>query len=100
MAIQITIQTTVNAAVEKVWAFWILPEHITKWNNASTNWHTPIAISDTQTKVITTFYSHNSFPLNLMIPIIKKMLKKDIAENASNLKKCWKANRILFLQQS
>jgi len=45
------------------------------------------AISDTQTKFTTTFYSSNPFPMNLMIPMIKNMLKKDMDENASNLKK-------------
>ena len=42
----ITIETTINAPVEKVWKFWTLPEHITKWNNASDDWHTPKAEND------------------------------------------------------
>ncbi len=45
------------------------------------------AISDNQTKVVTIFYSHTPFPMNLIIPIIKKMLTKDMAENSMNLKK-------------
>jgi uncharacterized protein YndB with AHSA1/START domain len=45
------------------------------------------AISETQTKFTTTFYSSNPFPMNLMIPMIKKMLQKDMDENAANLKK-------------
>jgi uncharacterized protein YndB with AHSA1/START domain len=45
------------------------------------------AISATQTKFTTSFYSSNPFPMNLMIPIIKNMLKKDMDENAANLKK-------------
>jgi uncharacterized protein YndB with AHSA1/START domain len=45
------------------------------------------AISETQTKFTTTFYSFNPFPMNLMIPMIKKMLQKDMDENAANLKK-------------
>lgn len=45
------------------------------------------AISDTQTKFTTTFYSSNPFPMNLMIPMLKKMLQKDIDENSANLKK-------------
>ncbi len=28
-------EATVNAPVEKVWAYWSAPEHITKWNAAS-----------------------------------------------------------------
>jgi uncharacterized protein YndB with AHSA1/START domain len=42
----ITVETTVNAPVEKVWEFWTKPEHITKWNNASDDWHTPRAEND------------------------------------------------------
>ncbi len=42
----ITIENTVNAPVEKVWAYWSKPEHITKWNNASDDWHTPWAKND------------------------------------------------------
>ena len=42
----ITVQTTVNAPVEKVWKLWTGPEHITKWNNASDDWHTPRASND------------------------------------------------------
>jgi uncharacterized protein YndB with AHSA1/START domain len=42
----ITIQNTVNAPVEKVWKLWSGPEHITKWNNASPDWHTPRAEND------------------------------------------------------
>ncbi len=42
----ITVENTVKAPVEKVWQFWTLPEHITKWNNASDDWHTPYAEND------------------------------------------------------
>ncbi|WP_153797636.1 SRPBCC family protein [Foetidibacter luteolus] len=42
----ITVENTVNAPVEKVWEFWTKPEHITKWNNASDDWHTPRAEND------------------------------------------------------
>lgn len=42
----ITVEATVNAPIEKVWKFWTSPEHITKWNNASDDWHTPYAESD------------------------------------------------------
>jgi uncharacterized protein YndB with AHSA1/START domain len=44
--IQITIQATVDAPVEKAWNYWTSPEHITKWNNASADWHTPWAKND------------------------------------------------------
>lgn len=42
----ITIETNVNAPVEKVWDCWIKPEHITQWNHASDDWHSPWAKAD------------------------------------------------------
>lgn len=42
----ITVETTVEAPVEKVWKFWTGPKHIEKWNNASDEWHTPHAEND------------------------------------------------------
>jgi uncharacterized protein YndB with AHSA1/START domain len=44
--ILITIENTVNAPVEKIWQYWTGPEHITQWNNASDDWHTPRAEND------------------------------------------------------
>ena len=44
--INITVATTVNAPVVKVWEFWTNPKHITNWNNASDDWHTPRAEND------------------------------------------------------
>jgi uncharacterized protein YndB with AHSA1/START domain len=35
----ITIETLVNAPIEKVWAFWIEPKHIVQWCNASDDWN-------------------------------------------------------------
>lgn len=49
MATTITIETTVNAPVEKVWKLWTSPEHITRWNSASPDWHTPKAENDLRT---------------------------------------------------
>jgi uncharacterized protein YndB with AHSA1/START domain len=42
----ITVQSTINASIDKVWNFWSLPEHITKWSFASPDWHTPYAEND------------------------------------------------------
>jgi uncharacterized protein YndB with AHSA1/START domain len=42
----ITVQTTINAPIETVWESWTTPKHITKWNNASDDWHTPYAEND------------------------------------------------------
>lgn len=44
--IPITVENTIHAPAEKVWEFWTSPVHITKWNNASDDWHTPFAEND------------------------------------------------------
>lgn len=46
MATKITINATIKAPINKVWDFWILPEHITKWNFADPSWHCPKAEND------------------------------------------------------
>ena len=45
----ITVETTVNAPVEKVWKYWNEPGHITKWAHASDDWHTTRAENDLKT---------------------------------------------------
>lgn len=45
----ITIQTTINAPIEKVWECWNKPEHITKWAFASDTWEAPRAENDLRT---------------------------------------------------
>jgi uncharacterized protein YndB with AHSA1/START domain len=42
----ITVQSTINASIEKVWKLWTAPKHVMKWNNASEDWHTPFAEND------------------------------------------------------
>jgi uncharacterized protein YndB with AHSA1/START domain len=42
----ITIQALINAPVEKVWEYYTEPGHITQWNHASEDWHTPWAEND------------------------------------------------------
>ncbi len=42
----ITVEAVVHAPVEKAWQLWTQPEHITRWNNASDDWHTPSAEND------------------------------------------------------
>ncbi|MCF3109706.1 SRPBCC family protein [Niabella sp. CC-SYL272] len=49
MTTKITVATTINAPVEKVWEYWTEPEHIKKWNSASDDWHTPHAENDLRT---------------------------------------------------
>ena len=46
---KVTIEATVNAPVEKVWNYWSAPEHITKSNQASPDWHSPRAENDLRT---------------------------------------------------
>ena len=43
---KITVETTISANTNKVWDFWTSPEHITKWNFASDDWHCPKAEND------------------------------------------------------
>ncbi|SDD70371.1 Uncharacterized conserved protein YndB, AHSA1/START domain [Paenibacillus sp. UNCCL117] len=43
---KVTVQTVVQAPVEKVWAYWTEPVHITKWNQPSEDWHAPKAEND------------------------------------------------------
>ncbi|MGS2760681.1 SRPBCC family protein [Sinomicrobium sp. M5D2P9] len=43
---QITVKNTIQAPVAKVWELWTKPEHITKWNFASEDWHCPKAEND------------------------------------------------------
>ncbi len=42
----ITVETTVQAPVEKVWHCWTTPECIMQWNAASDDWHTPRSTVD------------------------------------------------------
>lgn len=42
----VTIGTTVNAPIEKVWKYFSEPEHITQWAFAVDDWHAPYADND------------------------------------------------------
>lgn len=42
----ITVQTVVNAPMEKVWNCWSEPKHITGWAFASDDWEAPAAEND------------------------------------------------------
>ncbi|MEQ9442203.1 MAG: SRPBCC family protein [Cyclobacteriaceae bacterium] len=44
----ITVETTIQLPLEKVWELWTLPVHIIHWNFASEEWHCPQAINDLQ----------------------------------------------------
>jgi uncharacterized protein YndB with AHSA1/START domain len=43
---EITVETLVNARIEKIWEYWNTPTHITKWAFASDDWHSPKAEND------------------------------------------------------
>lgn len=43
---KVTVKATIQAPVDKVWEFWTEPVHITKWNQASEDWHTTRAEND------------------------------------------------------
>jgi uncharacterized protein YndB with AHSA1/START domain len=45
----ITVETTVKAPVAKTWKYWSEPQHITKWCQASPDWHAPKAENDLRT---------------------------------------------------
>lgn len=42
----ITITTTLNVPLAKVWEYWNEPKHITQWCFASEDWHAPSATND------------------------------------------------------
>jgi len=42
----ITINAHIAATLDKVWAFYTKPEHITQWNFADDSWHCPSAKND------------------------------------------------------
>lgn len=42
----ITVQIKIADSIDKIWDLWTLPLHITKWNMASEDWHTPFAEND------------------------------------------------------
>ncbi|MFI5160439.1 MAG: SRPBCC family protein [Sphingobacteriales bacterium] len=42
----ITIEAIVNAPAEKAWEVYTNPKHVTHWNHASDDWHSPSAQND------------------------------------------------------
>jgi uncharacterized protein YndB with AHSA1/START domain len=43
---KITVETKINAPIDKVWRAWTTPEDIMQWNAASADWHTTKASVD------------------------------------------------------
>jgi uncharacterized protein YndB with AHSA1/START domain len=46
---KITIQSTINAPIEKVWQYWNDPQHIKGWAFASDTWEAPTSENDLRT---------------------------------------------------
>lgn len=46
---KITVESTVNAPVEKTWKHYNTPADVMQWNSASPDWHTPKAENDLRT---------------------------------------------------
>jgi uncharacterized protein YndB with AHSA1/START domain len=46
MANKIIVTAAINAGSQKVWDFYVNPEHITQWNFADPSWHCPSASND------------------------------------------------------
>lgn len=42
----ITVETTINAPISKVWEYWNQPEHIIHWAFASDDWEAPASEND------------------------------------------------------
>ncbi len=42
----ITVSSTIQAPIHKVWSSWTKAEHVEKWNFASDEWHCPEAKND------------------------------------------------------
>lgn len=42
----VTIKTSIEAPIEKVWELWTMPEHIKNWNKATEDWQTTRAEND------------------------------------------------------
>ena len=43
---QVTVETIVKAPIDKVWEYFTVPEHITRWYFASDDWAAPYADND------------------------------------------------------
>ena len=43
---KITVEVLVNKSLPEVWDLWTNPKHVTQWNHASDDWHSPKAEND------------------------------------------------------
>lgn len=42
----ITVRSTINAPLQKVWKYWTDAAHVVNWNFASPDWHCPVATTN------------------------------------------------------
>ena len=70
---KITIQTSVNAPIEKIWQYWNEPTHMTHWNFASNDWCCPKASDDLKVggKFTARMESKDSIPQEIGYNIIE-----------------------------
>lgn len=61
------------------------------FKGVSTAYTTTEPVAENQTRVKTTFHTRTPFPMNLMVPMIEKILQKDMDLNAATLKKVLEA---------
>ena len=83
----ITITTTVEASIEKVWDAWTNPIHITQWYQASDDWHAPYTDNDVRvdgTFKTTMAAKDGSFSFDLEGVYTKVELHKYIAYTLSD----------------
>jgi uncharacterized protein YndB with AHSA1/START domain len=48
MTTSLIVKTSINAPIQKVWAYFTQPNHVMHWNHASDDWHCPAATNDLQ----------------------------------------------------
>ncbi len=88
----ITVETTVKAPVEKVWKYWSEPQHVTKWCQASDDWHAPKAENDLRVggKFTTTMAAKDgSFSFDFGGTYTKVELNKTIEYDMDETRKVW-----------
>lgn len=49
MRVKVKVEAIVKKDIKTVWDSWTNPDHVTKWNAASEEWHTPWAKNDLRT---------------------------------------------------
>ena len=79
----ITVQSNIQAPIQKVWEFFTNPQHVINWNFAMPEWHCPSATN--QLEVGGEFHytmsaRDNSMSFDFWVPI-KKLKRKRISKS-------------------